>query len=138
MASITSLATAVNVAVAALVGARVSTADMVTNLEKLAVGATKYRLTVNLLTDIEHGSNVTWHVAEFIVFVDHQLAVYTGERTYTEGAMWVDQASLVSPTWWRAIAGVADVVDGPTLQDGAEREGNTVTYSYAVNLSFTG
>ena len=53
-------------------------------------------------------------------------------------AMWVDQASLASPTWWRAISGVADVVGGPTLENGADREGNTITYSYSVSLSFTG
>jgi hypothetical protein len=138
MASINTLATNVNVALAALLGPRTTVSDMRTNLESLAAGTTKYRLTVNLLTDIEHGSNVTWHVAEFIVYVEHELASPTGERTYTEGAMWVDQASLVSPAWWRAIVGVAEVVQDPELQDGSERSGNTVRYSYGVSLSFTG
>ncbi|GAG23951.1 unnamed protein product, partial [marine sediment metagenome] len=42
------------------------------------------------------------------------------------------------PAWWRAITGVYGVESSIDLQDEAERVGNRISYTYAVQLSFTG
>jgi hypothetical protein len=112
---------------------------MVTNLEGIAAGAVKYQLRKDHLTRIEGASsNVAYQAATFTVTIHHELASATAERTYTSGTMLTHQLSLANPAWWRAITGVYGVEEGPTLQSEAERVGNTISYSYAVTLSFTG
>ena len=135
MASLATVSTNIATALTALIGTRCGS-DRRTNLEGLTAGATKYQLRVDHLTELEHGSNVAWQAATVNVAVHHQLS--GAERTYTEGAMLIDQESLMSAAYWRAITGVYEVEEGPTLQDEAERTGNTVSYSMAVTLSFTG
>jgi len=136
MASLATLAGAIDTALDSLLGARMAS-DRLTNLEALAAGTTKYQVRVDHLTEIEGASsNVSWQAATVTVVVHHQLS--GAERTYTEGAMLIDQESLMSAAYWRAITGVYGVEEGPTLQDESERVGNTISYSMAVSLSFTG
>jgi len=140
MASLTTVETNVAAAIAALSGtpARVGS-DMVTNLEGLSTGTTKFQLRKDYLTRIEgSSSNIAYYAATLFVTIHHQLASATAERTYTSGAMLTHQKSLSDPAWWRAISGVFEVIEGPTLQSEAERNGNTISYSYAVSVSFTG
>lgn len=141
MASLATVEGYVATAVEALTGTltRVNS-DMVTNLETLAVGAVKYQLRKDHLTKIEGGSsNVAYYAATFTVTIHHELAqLSTAERTYTSGVMITHQKSLCDPAWWRAISGVYEVVEQPELQSEAARVGNTITYSYAVSVSFTG
>ena len=141
MATLAALETSVAAAVVALTGTvtRCTSSDMRTNLEALAAGAVKFQLRKDHLVKIEgSSSNVAWEAATFTVTMHHELASPTAERTYTSGTMLTHQKSLANPAWWRAISGVYEVVEGPSLQSEAERVGNTISYSYAVSLSFTG
>jgi len=136
MASLATVAGAIDTALDTLIGTRCGS-DRRTNLEALAAGTTKYQLRVDHLTEIEGASsNVTWQAATVTVAVHHQLS--GAERTYTEGAMLIDQESLLSAAYWRNIAGVYGVEEGPTLQSESGRVGNTISYSMAVTISITG
>ena len=140
MSSLATVAGSIATAIAGLSGTptRVGS-DRVTNLEGLAVGTTKYQLRVDHLTELETGNaQVTYKAATVTVAMHHELASASAERTYTEGVMLTHQNSLMSPSWWRAISGVYEVVEGPTLQSEAERVGNTISYEMAVSISFTG
>jgi hypothetical protein len=138
MATLATVATNIATAVAALSGTPVRCgSDRRTNLEGLAAGAYKYQLRVDHLTEIIR-SNTSYQAATVTVVMHHELASPSAERTYTEGVMLTHQASLMDAAWWRAITGVYDVAEGPTLQSEAERAGNTISYSMAVTLSFTG
>ena len=140
MASLATVETNIATAIAGLTGTPVRCgSDMVTNLEGLAAGAVKFQLLKDHLTEIEHGSsNVAWPAATITVTMHHQLSSSTNERAYTSSTMLTHQKSLMDPSWWRAISGVFEVREGPTLQSEAERVGNTISYSMAVTLSFTG
>jgi hypothetical protein len=140
MATLAQLEASIATAIEALSGTLTRCgSDMRTNLEALAANAVKYQLRKDHLTKLEgSSSNVAWEVASFTVLIHHELNSPTAERTYTSGVMITHQKSLMDPAWWRAIAGVYGVVEGPTLQSEAERVGNTISYSMAVSLSFTG
>lgn len=136
MADLAAVAGAIDTALDSLIGARCGS-DRRTDLESLAAGTTKYQLRVDHLTEIPR-SNTNLQAASVNVTVHHQLASATAERTYTEGAMLIDQESLMQASYWRAISGVHDVEEGPTLQSESARVGNTISYSMAVTVSFTG
>jgi len=140
MASLATVETNVAAAIVGLTGtpSRVGS-DMVTNLEGLATNTTKFQLRKDYIRRIEgSSSNVAYYAATLFVTIHHELSSASNERAYTSSAMLTQQLSLSDPAWWRAISGVFDVVEGPTLQSEAERNGNTISYSYAVSVSFTG
>jgi hypothetical protein len=136
MASLATVAGAIDTALDALIGTRCGS-DRRTDLEAIAAGTTKYQMTVDHLTEISR-SNANLQAATVSVTVHHELASPSAERTYTEGAMLIDQESLMQGAWWRAISGVFFNEEGPTLQSEAERVGNTISYSMAVTISLTG
>jgi hypothetical protein len=140
MASLATVAGSIATAIAGLTSSptRVGS-DRAMNLEGLAAGATKYQLRADHETEIETAdSNLTYQGATITVAMHHELASASDERAYTQGNMLVDQESLMSRAWWRAIAGIYDVYQGPTIQSEAARVGNTISYSMAVSISITG
>jgi hypothetical protein len=109
--------------------------DSLANLEGLAAGSAKYQLRVDHETQLDSASSsAAWDVATVTVTIFHELADSTDERAYTKAAMLTDQKSLTQPSWWEAISGIREVKLGPTIQEEATRQGNTVKYSYAVSI----
>jgi hypothetical protein len=111
--------------------------DLRDNLDPLASGATKFQLRADHLTEVPDDANQVYESAEIVVVMVHELTTPSSERTYTKGNMLADQGNLNASSWWRAITGIHDVVEGPTRQSDAEREGNTITYSMAVSILIT-
>lgn len=72
------------------------------------------------------------------VDVHRRLSGGEAERAYTEVAMQTHLASLLSPEWWRALSGVADVAPKPSIDtDDVRRVGRVVSYSVTVGLVVT-
>ena len=113
--------------------------DFRNDLDSLDAGETKYQLqqqyeaaggTPNTNTVIERGS------IEILAY--HKLAEATGERTYTEGAMRTEQASLMSKFWWSSNVAGARSWDRPDLQTDVGREGNVILWGVLITFDIAG
>lgn len=133
MATVPQLAASLATAVEGLSTSPVRMAsDHRTDLEEIASGATKYQLRVSQVAVDERNGNVVYPAADCEVVVHHRLS--GAERTYTEGAMAVDLASLTASAFWSGIAEVYDVSAGPEASESPERVGNVVSYTVTAQV----
>ena len=96
------------------------------DLEKIQSGVTRYQIR-GASAGVKFDSNFTYPNARAQVLVHYALP--GAERTYTEGVMQSQLASLISLAWWRALASVHDMSleDAPQVE--IERVGKVITYT---------
>jgi hypothetical protein len=79
-------------------------------------------------------SNQSYTVSAGEVHIAHNLLDPRDEAAYTSNALLLDQEIMMNPSWWREIAGVYEVISGPTVET-QEREGNVIRYVVLVDYS---
>ena len=135
MATPASVASVLETAVIAGTSATAATTNREAQTETLAAGATKAQiLTMNVGQD--HDSNVSRLVAEYDVRMLHRLSTPLDDSTYLDGNAVTDQGALMVRSFYRALAGVHEVIDGPgATKPSRPRPGNVIEYTVTVQLS---
>lgn len=136
MATPASIAALISTKVLANTTATAAIANPLSTLEALSAGATKAQiLSVTVGQDLSNANDGRL-VASYDVKMLHRLSDPTDEATYLNGNALADQAVLMVPSFFRDIAGVKEVIDGPELtKPTRDRPGNVIEYTVTVQLS---
>jgi hypothetical protein len=90
------------------------------------------------LTQLESGDgnvSIKHEVITVQAEVMHRLLVWDDERVYTEGNMLLDQAILIDPDFWNAMASVHEPVTNTALGiSETSRVGHVVRYTFSAQL----
>lgn len=138
MATMADIVDAVAAALSALPGitGRLD-ADYRDELGGLAPGETRYALRADLkVSDRSADSNTVHRLASLEVQVAHWLADDDDERAYSGALRFAHQRILTDGAFWRGIAGVKDVFEGPEVDPESTRVGSVISYTVAVRLRF--
>lgn len=115
---------------------RLSVSNLLVTLDTLAPGETRFSLATELVAaDEASDSNLVRDVVDALVTVHHRLGAAETEAAYRTGVMLTHQAAILRSAFWRPLAAVFAVVDGPELEDSVEREGKVISYSLKVRCS---
>lgn len=136
MATVAQLDADLAIAIAALPSSPTRFArDLDPESERIAVGATRFALRTTQIT-VDEGSdaNQSRQVAGVTLRLAHSLADPTDERAYTTGVQLDDQALVASSAWWRGIASVHEIVEGPEVEELPERIGSVVHYQVEATV----
>ncbi len=131
--SIATVASAIETKVLANTTATTAVAVPVSQNFSVASGATVMRQ-LPIAAGIFRDSNTNYLVGSFDVVILHYLTNDADEDVYLTGDALTDQGVLMDPEFFRSVAGVNEVIDGPELERPV-RIGNIIEYAVTVQLA---
>ena len=136
MATPQSVITAIRTAVQTLTSATQCSSDYWDKYDKVGDGLKKYQLRA-ICVGTSPDSNETHTVMQIEVALLRDIVPGanggTEEATYTGGNLQTFALSLTKRTWWRAISGIRDVIDGPDAS--VQRDGNLIIATFSVRIT---
>lgn len=134
MATVPDLIGQVSSAILAMLpaGSKRYDSDYRDDLEKIQSGQTRYQ--VRGLSSGTTGDSNTIYKRATVELAVH-FALSGTERAYTEGAMATQLASILTLSWWRALAAVHEITTEDAPQLVAQRVGSVFTYTVTASVT---
>lgn len=114
-------------------GARFGSSDILETRDAVAVGSTRFQLSVRLGAESNRSSE-RYEVAVVTVRVHRRLTNDAEERTYRLGDMLTHQAAILAPSFWLGMASVFDIASPPVLNEDVDRVGMLVSYAIQTQV----
>lgn len=138
MATLTTVTTALETKIDALVvlTSRVANSQFRDDLDSVPAGETRYQIRGQYESDDGRASPAPKKGVSFIVEFHHHIDIAGGdvESDHVEGDMVTLQSAMTGVKWWKTIAGVFEVSEGPDLSIDLRRDGNLLSYGVGAKL----